>query len=119
MPTDKPRDHRWSDRKVLSLPVEFRFSGALFTGTTRDIGFGGCFLESEAQFVKDDVVNLVINVGQRYCISAIVIWTTAEGAGLMFTETSHIALREIRQVLLVSEAVPMVHDIPAYTGRST
>lgn len=99
-------EHRWSSRKPVSgsVVVECPRIG-LVRAALRDISLGGMFVESSAVvFPLNAPVSVVFDLptgGRRegYCLPAMVVRHTSNGAGIMFLEPEAEVVRAMRSTL--------------------
>jgi PilZ domain len=107
--TKQSDDHRWSARQHLMLPVKVYDGGEpLGQGRTQNVGIGGMFIELHVPDGKKlrtesrvSVAFTVTNNGNttHHRLPATVIWSHAEGAGLMFTDFNVETVHTLRDIL--------------------
>lgn len=108
-------EHRWSIRKPhqCSVIVDCPRIGLAAT-QLRDIGIGGMFVETGK---VDLPLNATINVAfaldqEEFCLPAMVVHRTQNGAGLMFLESELDVLRTLRDALSTADAFTPKRAVP-------
>lgn len=83
-------EHRWNIRTPIRLNVIMQSAGiGLISGRTRDLSFGGTFVETAPSVAvsRNHMVKLSVPVaGDMKTISAMVVRTPPHGFALMFTD---------------------------------
>lgn len=102
----KPTDHRWSTRQSVSLPVKlFNGGETLLQGQTQNLGIGGMFVQTRRKKLP---LNAEISVAFSLCangntshhrLPATVVWSSEDGAGLMFTDFNVETVHTLREIL--------------------
>lgn len=94
-------------RISLELSIAFRksYSRAADAGTLKNISLTGAFIEAPASFEKNDKLNLTFQVsGRTRKITAKVVWTSSEGAGIMFQHTNN------RDIQIIDDLIYFVEN---------
>lgn len=109
MDLNKHVDHRWSARQELALPVKLYEGGeTLAQGRTHNVGIGGMFVEWSASMAKQLPMDARLSVSfsitnngntTHHRLPATVIWSEANGAGLMFTDFNVDTVHTLRDIL--------------------
>lgn len=99
-------DHRWSTRLPLSLEVKIFDGGEpIAQGHTQNVGIGGMFIDTNQRKLplnsRIAVAFSVRNKGDvsHHRLPATVIWSSTEGAGLMFTDFNVDTVHTLREIL--------------------
>lgn len=99
-------ERRWTTRTPARLNVDLYFqSMEVVNCQTRDVSFGGVFLEMNQWLPPvDAAIDLVFRLGdagnyRKYRIPAKVVRTTPDGVGIMFRDFDAAAFRSLREVL--------------------
>lgn len=107
-------DQRWNSRESISLNV-ILISGniGLINGKTRDISFGGMFIETAPGICMDENVSVRLVIPDyelNHAIPAEVVRTEKGGTGIMITEYSRITRNILARVMGDND---MSFDAPA------
>lgn len=105
-------EHRWNVRKPhqSSVIVDCPRSGLAAT-RLRNIGIGGMFVETgKADLPLNAVVSVAFTLGhddnrEEFCLPALVVRRTVNGAGIMFLESDLDMLQALRSALHVTTSL--------------
>lgn len=103
-------EHRWSQRRSVSVPVEVFDHGNLVASCiSRDIGLGGVFLISEVQPLQfDHDIDLFFCLGDenptKHKLKAKLVRNNNQGAGFMFKDFDTNAFRALQEIMRFSSA---------------
>lgn len=99
-------ERRWTERSLARLDVELHSSDEdIAMCMTRDISFGGAFVEMKAERPElDSKLDLVFKLREneqntKYRVHAKVVRMTDDGFGVMFNNFDASAFRSLREVL--------------------
>jgi len=110
-------ERRNGDREPVRVDVVLYRNGLpLFSGTTRNIGAGGLFLEMPRKLLKPgDRVHLDVSYGERGKVhhdrlSATVIHDRADGIGCIFHAVNEELLLRVRSTMPPSETLQLERE---------
>lgn len=99
-------DHRWSTRLPLELEVKVFDGGQpVVQGHTHNIGIGGMFVQTNRyKLPLNSQIAVAFSVdapggASHHRLPATVIWSSDEGAGLMFTDFNVETVHTLREIL--------------------
>lgn len=99
-------DHRWSARLPLTLDVKVFDGGEpIAQGHTQNVGIGGMFIDTHKRKLPlNSRIAVAFSVGaggnvSHHRLPATVIWSSEEGAGLMFTDFNVDTVHTLREIL--------------------
>ena len=99
-------DHRWSTRLPLSLEVKVFDGGEpIAQGHTHNVGIGGMFIDTTRNKLPlNSRIAVAFSVSTKgnmshHRLPATVIWSSDEGAGLMFTDFNVDTVHTLREIL--------------------
>jgi len=111
-------EQRWNVRTPLKLYVTIHVPDKdSIPGTTLDVSFGGMHVHVGPEVVLhgNTLVDVTIAIGERLeSASALVVRSTQESLGLMFTDLSHRMLSLLHTLAHDTTATPAL-EIPAFT----
>ncbi|MFP5349941.1 MAG: PilZ domain-containing protein [Gammaproteobacteria bacterium] len=105
MEANHSTDHRWSARLPLSLEVKVFDGGEpIAQGHTHNVGIGGMFIDTHHTLPLNSHIAVAFSVRNKgnvthHRLPATVIWSSDEGAGLMFTDFSVDTVHTLREIL--------------------
>lgn len=99
-------EHRWSQRRFVSLQVEIVGAGVNEDCTTKDVGLGGAFVEMSGHIPDCDTdVELLFSLSNhdqrvtKHRLSARVVRSANNGVGLVFKDFDTRAFRSLQEVM--------------------
>ena len=99
-------EHRWNSRKPVGVDVVLHYDGlGLIRGKTRNISYGGMYVETNAvNLAKNAVVSVHLpepddNENSLQTVRAMVVHTGQDGFGLMFLDFDRAMLRILRGLI--------------------
>jgi len=111
-------EQRWNVRTPLTLDVTIHAPhDDSIPGTTLDVSFGGMHVHVGPEVVLhgNTLVDVTVAIGEQLeTISALVVRSTQEGFGLMFTDLGQQMLALLHTVAHGTTATPTL-EIPAFT----
>lgn len=106
MEAKKPTDHRWSARLPMALAVKIFDGGQpVAQGQTHNVGIGGMYIETAHQKLPPNsqiAVAFTVSANgntSHHRLPATVIWSSDDGAGLMFTDFNVDTVHTLREIL--------------------
>lgn len=106
MEATKSTDHRWSTRQSMTLPVKLYNDGeTLLQGQTQNLGIGGMYVQTRQKKLPlnaDLSVAFTLSangVTSHHRLPATVVWSSDDGAGLMFTDFNIETVHTLREML--------------------
>jgi hypothetical protein len=119
-------EHRWNVRKPhqCSVIVDCPRSG-LAAAQLRNIGIGGMFVETDKVDIPiNAIVNVAFTLGrdanrEEFCLPALVVRRTVDGAGFMFLESELDMLRTLHRALGVTTSLAPEQTIPGDRRTAT
>ncbi len=106
MQPKKHKDRRWSPRRVLASDVELRAdTPSSMRGVARNVSIGGMFVETHEpwRILRGPLyVTFAVNVDghvSNRCVRAKAIWTSGDGAGLMFSDYDQDTIPALRALM--------------------
>lgn len=85
-----PQERRQSDRKKLIVDVKFAGGDATGIANTRDIGIGGLYMTTNADFENGEEVALNMSIaGEEFSVAGVITYIDpGQGVGIRFKNLS-------------------------------
>ncbi len=85
-----PQERRHSDRKKLIVDVKFKDGDATGIANTRDIGIGGLYMTTNAEFENGEEVALNMSLGgEEFNVEGVITYIDpGQGVGIRFKNLS-------------------------------